>query len=257
VSISEAMTALADAMGVALFPPRCGGCAGWLNARPRFGLCDVCFEVLEPNAGARCARCDVPLDGGQPTCTRCATDPPAFDALRAPYLYGGPLAQVVASAKFAGREDLCRALAELLAADPAARALAAEGTLVPVPLGRARARRRGYNPAAVIARVASVAWGRPVRHALRRTRETGVQSSLDAAARRANVAGAFAVRRPVEGVVVLVDDVVTSTETVRQCAAALGAAGATSVRVLAAARAVVQADTGRISSHTIPPELPR
>lgn len=105
-----------------------------------------------------------------------------------------------------------------------------------MPLGRRRRRERGYNQSAVLAQVVGREHGVPVRHALTRRRDTRPQSSLGLGERGVNVAGAFASRLAVGGLCVLVDDVVTSGETVREAAAALLAAGAREVRVLALAR---------------------
>jgi ComF family protein len=110
--------------------------------------------------------------------------------------------------------------------------------VVPVPLHPRRLRRRGFNPAGVLAR-------RLARHAgadfdpvaLARTRDTPPQKGLDARARRRNVAGAFASRRgrPVPARVWLVDDVVTTGATLASAARALRAGGAQTVVGLCAA----------------------
>ncbi|OGQ77441.1 MAG: hypothetical protein A2289_16910 [Deltaproteobacteria bacterium RIFOXYA12_FULL_58_15] len=225
-----------DALLVVLFPPRCAACDAASATRLPFGLCDACHEVLEPNLGDRCPRCD--LSDHRGVCAVCVQRVPAFALVRAPYVYGGPIAELIVKAKFRGREDLASAAGRLLAADEQARVAASDATaLVPVPLGAKRRRQRGYNQAAIMARTIAHTWQLPVVHALRRTRNTGAQSDRTLTARRENVAGAFAARKNLSGKVVLIDDVVTSAETANAAAAALLKGGATEVVVLAAARA--------------------
>jgi ComF family protein len=227
-----------ETLAVVLFPPRCAGCDRRLAERPRHGLCRACFEVLEPNLGARCVRCDLPTQG--PMCRSCATLTPAFDRTRAPYIYGGPLVELILGSKFRGREDLAAAQGRLIAIDPLAREAArGASALVPVPLGGKRRRERGYNQAAIMARVLGRAWCLPVGYSLKRVRNTAPQSDLPLALRRENVAHAFAPTGTVTGHVLLVDDVMTSAETARAAATALKNAGATEVTVLALARAAL------------------
>ncbi len=226
---------LVEAALLTLFPPRCVACAT-LSAVPFiYGLCAPCADGLVANRGARCARCDLPSITD--VCGDCVERPPSFARLRAPWIYQGGLRDLLVAAKFRGREDLAVAAGRLLAADAGVMALVRGArALVPVPLGRRRQRQRGYNQSAVLARALARAAEAPVAHALRRTRDTLRQSDLPLALRASNVAGAFAAR-PVEGRVVLVDDVVTSGETVRQAALALIAAGAREVDVVALSRA--------------------
>nr|WP_286207492.1 phosphoribosyltransferase family protein [Thermomicrobium sp. CFH 73360] len=78
----------------------------------------------------------------------------------------------------------------------------------------------------------------PLEDGLVRLRATATQVSQDRAARWENVAGAFAwVGQPLEGTVLLVDDVVTTGATVIAASEALITAGARAVIVLALARA--------------------
>jgi ComF family protein len=132
-------------------------------------------------------------------------------------------------------------LAETLLESPSARCLV-EGSdvLVPVPLHPRRLRERGFNQSTLLAREIGRRVGRPCgERALVRRKDTSPQAGLTAAARRRNVAGAFAVRRrgQVAGrVVTLVDDVFTTGATAYACARALEEAGAREVRLLSVAR---------------------
>ena len=97
--------------------------------------------------------------------------------------------------------------------------------LVPVPLHPRRERERGFNQASLLARRVGVAWGVPVRaDVLIRAVATPSQTELDAPARRANVRGAFRLRRPelIAGRhVLLVDDILTTGATLSECARCL------------------------------------
>lgn len=118
--------------------------------------------------------------------------------------------------------------------------------VVPVPTTDLRIRQRGYNQAEVLARALAERTGRTAICALRRGGGASSQTTLQPAARLANVAGAFS---PVDGVeydiagahLLLVDDVLTTGATVTECSAALVQAGARCVSVLTFARA-----TGRL-----------
>jgi len=115
--------------------------------------------------------------------------------------------------------------------------------VVPVPLHPWRRLKRGFNQSADLA----ACLGRPVVHALWRTRATASQTGLTAIARRHNVRGAFSIsplllrhvrRRLLDGhVVVLVDDVRTTGATLEACAQVLTKAGVREVRALTAALA--------------------
>jgi competence protein ComFC len=115
------------------------------------------------------------------------------------------------------------------------------GIVVPVPLGIARLKERGYNQAALIAHPFSLASGlQYAPKALLRTRETHSQVGLSIAERKVNVNGAFKARREIVSGknVLLIDDVATSSATLDACAAALRIDGADQVYCLTLARAL-------------------
>lgn len=110
--------------------------------------------------------------------------------------------------------------------------------LIPVPLHRWRHAKRGFNQATEIAKPLARASGLPIVLTMQRIRSTPSQSGLDAAERRRNLNGAFAIRAPLScRHPVIVDDVMTTGETCRQVSRLLIEAGAESVGVLVVARA--------------------
>lgn len=112
--------------------------------------------------------------------------------------------------------------------------------VIPVPLGVARQKERGYNQASLLALpLALKRRYRFVPKALSRTRETRSQVDLNREERKQNVSGAFTARAEiVKGKSVLVvDDVTTSGATLDACADALLEAGAKEVYGLTLAQA--------------------
>jgi len=214
-----------------VYPPRCAAC-GEPAPEP---FCAVCAEAVDP-VPPGCARCGQP--GPDALCGACRAAPPAFDAVRAGGLMGGPLADAVHAFKYRGRAALARPLGAWLAAratlDPGA-------VVVSIPLARGRRLERGYDQAALLADgLARAAAARPrrLRAALRRVRETPPQVGRTREERARNVAGAFEATPAVSGRdVVLVDDVLTTGATADAAAAALRRAGARSIVVVALARA--------------------
>jgi ComF family protein len=191
-------------------------------------------------------------EGGR-QCARCAECPPIVDAARALGAYTDTLRELVHALKYDGRRSVAPGLAALVREHCGA-VLAGADAVVPVPLHRRREWARGFNQADAIAG----GLGLPVWRIVRRTRHTAPQSMLAAPERRRNVHGAFALRRSWWSVgprsalsgarVVLVDDVSTTGATLDACAEVLKAGGATEVRALTVARAILghAASDGRI-----------
>ena len=124
--------------------------------------------------------------------------------------------------------------------------------MVPVPVHAERRRRRGYDQAELIARVAAAELNLPCASILERSRATIAQFDLDRAARAMNVTGAFRLRLgaadgpsrhqtrtagPLAGHwIILIDDVVTTGASLASCAPPLIEAGAVGVSAITVAR---------------------
>lgn len=167
--------------------------------------------------------------------------PPPFDATFALADYRAPLDTLAVGLKFRARLALAREFAQRLArvAQDAWRSSSEwPDVIAPVPLASRRLVERGYNQAWQIARPLARALNVPG-HAtlLQRVIHTAPQSRLDLDARRLNVARAFEVAQPVQGMHVgIVDDVMTTGATLEALARALKAAGARRVTNFVALR---------------------
>lgn len=220
-----------------LLPQPCRFCGGD-GARAQ-ASCAACTADL-PWLPAGCRRCALPLPEGQgDLCGACLANPPPFTVTMAAFVYGWPVDDLVKSLKYQGRLADGALLGALLARSLVQRRAPAPDCLVPVPLHPSRLRRRGFNQAQELARTLSRALGVAVAPGLlRRRRPTDSQAGLSAAARRNNLRGAFSAQGRVPPYLALVDDVVTTTSTVRAAAACLRRAGAARVDVWAVARAL-------------------
>lgn len=228
-----------------LFPPRCHCCKS--STPPgAIHICSDCQKKMEPLLSPLCPACGVPFETGggiDHFCSSCALDHPPFVAARAPFIYDGPIKQMIHHFKYERKTALRRPLALLVARhleDFAAEA--APDLVIPVPLHLKRLRQRGYNQAVLLGETVARQWRIPLcRTNLQRIRWTEPQIELPAAERLRNVKGAFAVADPsrLQGkTVLLIDDVFTTGATVAECSRTLRRAGATGVFVVTVARAV-------------------
>lgn len=203
-------------------------------------LCSGCEVDLHVNTHC-CPRCALPLPPALHghECGRCIKRPPPFDAAFSPWVYDYPIDGLIRRLKFARELDVGRLLSERMAQMLLDVRQPLPDALVPVPLSAQRFRERGFNQAAEVTRVLHAKLGLQVLHdRLKRTRHTDPQTELSRTARRRNVRGAFAwlgAKPPRH--VALVDDVMTTGETLRACASVLRASGATTVSVWVLARA--------------------
>lgn len=213
----------------------------WCGAGGAPGACAACVRALPWNDRA-CRACGVPLGAGTEAsaCGDCLREAPPQDRTWAAFRYAAPVSQAIVGLKFHGRLAPAHVLGGLMARRLAGRAEPLPELLVPVPLADARLRRRGYNQALELGRELARALSlRLAPQAARRVRATQEQTRLDAAARRRNVRGAFAVDpAALRGRhVALLDDVVTTGATMAELARVVRAAGAARVEAWAAARA--------------------
>lgn len=226
-----------------LLPAACLLCARLLPAgSTATDFCPACRAGVPQPAPSCCPLCAVAHRSLVPTrhhCETCLRFPPPFARVHAAAPYGGTLQDAVQRFKYQGQLALDRPLGKLLATTLRSAAVARPHLVVPVPLHIDRLRRRGYNQALQLARQIGHEHGIPVAaDLLRRVRATEPQQGLDAAARHSNLRGAFAVVRPLHGRrILLVDDVMTTGATARECAAELRAAGAALVEVAVLGRA--------------------
>lgn len=211
-------------------------------------LCTECWLGLEPAPQAATGKELDAWEAQESSASRQREpDHEGSIPLITPFLTNDPLLDVVKYLKFSGGIRAAAPLSWWMARAlhgylPRAHAVGGDGVIVTaVPLHPARHRRRGYNQAALLGARTAEHLGLVFNdRLLTRTRNTPFQSHLPETMRAMNVRDAFRLKdgASLEGrTVVLVDDLVTTGETVRSCARTLIQGGPASIAVLAAGRA--------------------
>ncbi len=174
-------------------------------------------------------------------CHRCRRQPiDPLRGIRGLFFYKGPISQSLRALKYQGVRELAPILGRYLSAYIRDHALSID-YLIPVPLHSQRLAERGFNQSELLALEVTQTLGIPTQRAwLQRIRPTQPQAHLTREQRLVNVAGAFAVTADasLQGrTILLIDDVATTGATLRACAQALHAAGASEIWALTVARA--------------------
>lgn len=192
------------------------------------GLCEGCREGLPTLPHTHCPVCAIPQPTGE-LCGRCLGEPPRFDRVVAAFMYQYPVSELVQALKYHGNLACARPLAAGLAS-----ALDREpypDVIMPMPLAPARLAHRGFNQAMEIARRLALEFGLKISaSACRRIHDGTPQASLPWKQRTANIRGAFVCDFDVGGkTVAVVDDVLTTGETLNELARTLKRRGAREV----------------------------
>ena len=244
----RAGAALAEIGGL-LLPSSCLGCGARIPLdAPDPLVCGACRGRLREPPWPRCPRCHLPLGTGrapEPDCLACRAWPAALLRARWAVALEPPADALVHGLKYEGWRGLAGTMGDRMARlDPGweSDGSAPPPVVVPVPTTPARLRVRGYNQAALLARVVARRRGLRLVEALARRKGGGTQVALHPDARRANVSGAFRPTPEADAVrgrhVLLVDDVLTTGATAAEVARTLERAGSTGVVIVTFARSL-------------------
>ena len=214
--------------------------------------CPACESSLRTHV-VRCRCCGIPIEDSRPgLCADCIQEPPPWDSMTCLGDYSGVLRHLLLQLKFghdaAATELIGNLLAEACLKGSIPRVSTSCGennlfisseppVLLPVPLHPMRLRERGFNQSLQLAKIISRKLKIDIDTTLlRRTINTPSQRTLNLKKRRINVQYAFTASHLARGMqILLLDDIMTTTSTIRSATKALKEAGAR-VDVIVAAR---------------------
>lgn len=242
---------MTDRIRALLFPPKCAACRGLLDwygaAEYGIALCDRCRRKWDSECMETCESCAKRI-------TECECMPSALRKSRCKglrklvYYRHGMREPIQNRLIYRIKETRDRRTVEFLAASllPALRTLLEKDGVVKddtvltwAPRGRSARLLYGTDQARALAKTLSRLSGIPCIRLLKRRRgRSHEQKKLDAKSRRANAEAAFGLTRNVGGIsttVILVDDIVTTGESMAACVRLLHMAGARYVTALSVA----------------------
>lgn len=198
--------------------------------------CPFCGRVSQSDLPCESCQTTLPWLAGQAAHSRVEWVHETVSAL----VYQGAVRHAILELKFGKRPARAKPLG-ILAAQCAGDNLEGPFDLVSwPPLSAKRLRQRGFDQAEKLAAQVAAAYRQTPKRLFRKEERPAQSGLTDAAARRANILGAYRLLHPEEvagKTVLLVDDVVTTGATLSECARLLRTAGAKQVCAVTVAKA--------------------
>ena len=248
----------------AVFPSNiyCALCGSLIDRSRPYALCDGCVGKMHWITGGTCDQCGKALPDtyrgfgpdGRRLCYDCMTREHYFTRGWSCLTYGLHEREMMMDIKYNNKGYIAGKMGDVLfdRMEPLVEAALAEGinpfdVVIPVPVGRERLVRRGYNQSELMARQFLRRWREHLResadgptletHVLERAKDTVMLRSLNPEERRLALHDAFAVnerlRHRIESrTILLIDDIYTTGATADACSKALLEAGAAEVYLL-------------------------
>jgi ComF family protein len=222
-----------------LFPQRCCLCGKVIEWQQTMcGKCRRDAPYVFPPICELCGR-------GEDKCS-CRKRRRHFERCVMPFYYDGcgksGVAQLKNVADRAVADGLAAEMAEVIRREYGGIAF---DCVMPVAQFAKDERKKGHNPAALLARSLSRRMGIPYAAGLKKLFHTTPQKELRAVARSGNLLGAFSVEKPQKDkTVLLVDDTITTGSTLDECAKMLKIYGARRVYAVTVAGSVFKDEKG-------------
>ncbi|MCX7125210.1 MAG: ComF family protein [Gammaproteobacteria bacterium] len=220
-----------------LWPIQCLLCDG-LSINQKF-ICDDCFEIL-PKHKSACKQCGLPIteSDNKIPCGSCMANPPPFDNTFSLFQYAAPISSLITKLKFHGDLSIAKLFSHYWINFLSEKKTLPE-LIIPKPLHYKRLKERGFNQALEIAKPIGKHFQITIdTKSCIKLKNTAPQSSLSAAMRRQNLKNGFALSYSITAKhVAILDDVMTTGNTVSEMSQLLRISGVERVDIWCCARA--------------------
>ena len=146
-----------------VYPPDiyCICCGRDIQPGRLYSMCDDCLSDINWANGKLCASCGKPLEDWYPDmyCSECINKDRRFDAGVTCFQYKEAERMMIREFKYHGKSYMARNLSEILF-DKVVAVSAGCDILVPVPMFKKKEKKRGYNQAALLAKLPAPAAAR-------------------------------------------------------------------------------------------------
>lgn len=221
MKFKEGMIKLKNAVLDALFPSdiKCIFCGRDI---PSGEICDYCNQEEIYNNKNRCVICDTPLKEDNIICDHCKDKKKDrhFEKLTCPFIYDDYVRKAILQFKSDGAKYLAKPFAKYIAERLEVEQIEFD-IIVPVPSHKDSVKKRGYNPAFVLAQELSKVANKPVADVLYKTHKTQNQKYLDYNERQSNLENSIVLLDKStikDKKILIVDDIITTGATIEACA---------------------------------------
>lgn len=214
----------------------------------RYGyfICESCLSKLPHIKGHTCSKCLTSVQGDSLyqnlICGDCLINPPPFEHVYSPFWYENCIRDLMHDIKFGQKYYYISRIFQLIREQVSIffHNFNLKNTyIVPIPLSRKRKLSRGYNQSYLIAKELSKIVRIPIlKDYLIKTKELQPMMTLSREDRFKNIKGAFLVAKKINvDRIILVDDIITTTATVREACNVLKKGGCNEIYIFALCRA--------------------
>jgi len=241
VNFAKTFSDYGKALERIFYPPTCQLCLkdlSWFEET----ICESCKDSFRKLQASLCSHCAKELGpfSAKVLCDECLSAKPCIEKTWAIYSFNPPLRKFFHRIKFGSRCSPLGVFREEIRSFAEKNIPGIFSAIVPVPLDWKRQWIRGFNQSKILASFLSEALDCPLAELLEKNKTTCPQSILSKQDRGKNMRGSFRCKNRGnldQGTLLLVDDIYTTGNTVKECGRVLKENGARRVYAFALARA--------------------